>query len=388
LEASPVLRQEVEGVTASEVRLRGGVVIAIHANSFRSIRGRTLLAVVLDEVAFFRDETSALPDVETYRAVLPALATTDGLLVGISTPYRRLGLLAQKHRDHYGVPDDDVLVVQGESRLFNPTLPAATIEAALAADPEAARAEWEAEFRGDLQSFLDDATVDASVVHGRPLELPPRAGHRYRAFVDPSGGRHDAYAICVGHKEGDAFVADVVRGARPPFDPAEVTKEYTKLVKDYHLSQVTGDNFSAEWVVAAFRDHGVAYQRSERSKSQLYLECLPLFARGLMSLPDLPRLLRELRLLERQTHRSGKDTVDHGRRGSDDLANAVCGCAVHAVARGGYDTTLAWIDGVPLGAEATPEDAARAANSWRRLHYARYLATGGGARPPWMGGTR
>jgi hypothetical protein len=41
-------------------------------------------------------------------------------------------------------------------------------------------------------------------------------------------------------------------------------------------------------------------------------------------------LLRELRLLERRTHRSGKDSVDHGRTGHDDFANAVCG-ALHTM---------------------------------------------------------
>src|SRR5262249_20172160 len=110
LQASPILRQEIESVTASEVRLRGDIIISIRSGSFRTVRGRTLLACVLDEVAFLRDETSATPDVETYRAVLPALATTNGMLVGISTPYRRLGLLFQKHRDHYGQDDPDVLV--------------------------------------------------------------------------------------------------------------------------------------------------------------------------------------------------------------------------------------------------------------------------------------
>jgi hypothetical protein len=50
-----------------------------------------------------------------------------------------------------------------------------------------------------------------------------------------------------------------------------------------------------------------------------------LFTRGLVSMPDHQRTLRELRLLERRTHRSGRDTVDHGRAGSDDYANSVCG---------------------------------------------------------------
>ena len=65
-----------------------------------------------------------------------------------------------------------------------------------------------------------------------------------------------------------------------------------------------------------FKDAGIKFVRSEYSKSELYLEALPLFTRGLIAIPDLPPLLKELRLLERQTHRSGKDTVDHGKRGS------------------------------------------------------------------------
>ena len=69
------------------------------------MRVRTLLAAIIDEVAFLRDETSSTPDIETYRALLPALATTGGILIGISTPYRRTGLLHQKHRDYFGVDD-------------------------------------------------------------------------------------------------------------------------------------------------------------------------------------------------------------------------------------------------------------------------------------------
>ena len=45
-------------------------------NSFRTARGQTLLAVVGDEVSYWKDESSAQPDVETYRAVLPSLVAS------------------------------------------------------------------------------------------------------------------------------------------------------------------------------------------------------------------------------------------------------------------------------------------------------------------------
>lgn len=327
LYASPILRREVANVTQNEIVLKNGIVIGVHANSFRTVRGRTLVAVVFDEIAFWRDELSAIPDIETYRAVLPSLATTNGILIGISSPYRKLGLLHQKYRDHFGVDGDEVLVVKGETKLFNPTISDEVIAAQTRDDPTSAASEWGAEFRTDISTFLDDALVDAAVEHGRPLELPPRPHPSfYRAFTDASGGTgHDAYTLAIAHKEGEHYALDVVRGTKGKFDPQQVTAEYAELLKQYRVGSVTGDNYAAQWTAGAWIDCGISYVRSDIPKSQIYLELLPLFTRGLVRLPDHATLLRELRLLERQTHRGGKDSVDHPRGAHDDYANAACG---------------------------------------------------------------
>jgi hypothetical protein len=327
IEASPVLRGELaSNPTQYEIRLRNRVTIATHPNSYRSVRGRSILTAILDEASFFRDEASASPDIETYRAVLPSLIRTNGQLIGISTPYRKVGLLFQKHRDHYGVDDDDVLVVQGSSRTFNPTLSEVDIHRASQADPEAGRSEWDAEFRDDISAFLSEADIDACIDYGRPLELPPQPGIKYCAFVDPSGGRHDAFTLTIAFMEPDhTIVAAVVRAQYPPLDVKATVEEFAELLRDYRLHEVTGDNYSAEWVTTAFKEAGIRYHRSELNKSQLYLEGLPTFTRRTLRLPNHPRLLRELRLLERRTHVGGKDTVDHGRTGSDDSANSLFG---------------------------------------------------------------
>jgi hypothetical protein len=342
LQSSAALRKEIISTTRSEIRLRNNIAIAVHSNSFRTIRGRTLCAAIFDETAFWRDETTAMPDIETYTAVLPSLARTGGMLIGISTPYRKLGLLYQKHRDHFGVDGDDVLVVQGPALTFNSTLDVAAIDAARAMDPAAAGAEWDAIFRSDIGAFLDDELIDRAIDIGRPLELPPRDGVVYWAFVDASGGavNGDAYTIAIGHREGDVFVVDVVRGRNGPFDPQEVTKEYAQLCRDYHISRVTGDNYAAQWVVDAWRKAaGFEYVPSRLPRSEIYLECLPTFTRGLVRLPDHARLVRELRLLERQTHRSGKDAVNHPRNGHDDHANVACG-VIDLITRAARDASM------------------------------------------------
>jgi hypothetical protein len=341
LNASPILKQQIIDTTAEEIRLRGNVVIGIRAANHRTIRGPTLLASIFDECAYWRDETSAVPDIEVHRAVSPALASTNGILIGIGSPYRRVGLMHARFRDYYGKDDPDVLVIRAPTTTFNPTIDLRIIERAKEDDPTAALSEWDAEFRSDLSQFLDDAIIDSAIEYGRPLELPPRDGIRYVAFTDASAGRHDAFALGIAHKEGGQdnarHITDVIRGRKPPFDPATVAAEYAALAKEYRCSKIVGDAFAGEWVARAFKDAGLPYERSTLPKSGLYLESLPLFARGSVSIPDHPILIRELRLLERRTHRSGKDSVDHGSGGSDDHANVLAG-SLHLLTKpSGYD---------------------------------------------------
>jgi hypothetical protein len=326
LTASPILRREIDSITRNEIRLRNGIVIAVHANSFRTSRGRTVVACIFDECSFWRSDDSAIPDAETYSAILPSLSTTNGMLISISSAYRRAGLMYTKWRDHHGQDSDDTLVVRGGSTMFNPTLDQAVIAAQSAADPVAARSEWDSEFRSDLSAFLDDTVIDRAVDYSRPLELPYLDGLFYRAFCDASGGvGKDAYTVAIAHKEGEHYVVDVVRGTKGAFDPQAVTEQYAGLCREYKIFTVTGDAYAAQWVAGAWTKTSVTYVRSDIPKSQIYLEAAPLFARGLVVLPDHQKLLRELRLLERRTHRSGRDTVDHGRNGHDDHSNAVCG---------------------------------------------------------------
>ncbi len=327
LEASPLLRVEIDSITKHEIRLKNGIVIVVHANSFRSVRGRTLCACVADEIAFWRDDSTATPDTETYTAILPSLVTTNGMLIAISSPYRRAGLLYAKHKAYFAVPDPDILFVQGASQTFNPLLSDEAIASQREADPHGALSEWDAQFRDDLVSFLDEQLVEGCVDYSRPLELPPQPGIRYQCFTDASGGAigGDAYTIAIGHRDGDNLIVDVIRGKRGPFDPTALTQDYADLCREYGIRTVVGDHYAASWVETAWRNAQIVYKTSDIPASQLYLESLPSFTRSLASLPPHQTTIRELLLLERSTQRSGKDQVTHPRNCHDDYANSCCG---------------------------------------------------------------
>ena len=326
----PPLRQMVSKWTSSGFELSNDVEVAISTNSFRAgFRGRTgILCSIFDECAFWQDETSSKPDQATYDAVTPGLVTLPGsMLVGISSPYRKAGLLYSKFRKHFGKNDPDVLVIRAPSILLNPTLDRTVIDAKLEDDPAAGSAEWLAQFRDDVAGYIARETAEACVVSGRH-ELPPHPGAvgSYRAFVDPSGGSWESMTLSIVKPEGQGRVVVVaVRERRPPFGPDGVVAEFAELLLTYGIRSVVGDHYAGEWPRERFLVHGIRYEAAAKAKSDLYRDLLPLINSGRVELLDHPRLISQLCGLERRTARSGKDSIDHAPGAHDDLINAVAG---------------------------------------------------------------
>lgn len=347
--STPLLQPMISRETADGLELNNGTEIVIGTNDFRSVRGRSIICAVLDEAAFWRDESSAAPDFETYNAILPGLATLpDAMLVGISSPYRRSGLLFERWRTHYGKADDDVLVIRAPSIVLNPTLSQAMIDAAIERDPDAAAAEWMAEFRSDLADFVSREVVEACVASG-VHEIPPASDVTYSAFVDPSGGSSDSMTLTIGHRSADGIaVLDCVRERRAPFSPESVVEEFAAVLASYRISTVRGDRYAGEWPRERFQVHGIAYEPSELAKNEIYIGFLPMLNSGRCQLLDNPRLVAQLTSLERRTARGGRDSIDHPPGAHDDVANAVAGVLM-GLGGGGFG---GWISFWKANAEA------------------------------------
>jgi hypothetical protein len=201
----------------------------ILTGSFRRIRGLTCVAVLADEVAFWLSDETANPDVEILNAARPALATTQRPLIAISSPYARRGALWDTYSRHYG-PDGDpsILVAHGASRDFNPSLAQSTVDRAMEQDSAAASAEYLAQFRTDVETFISREALEECVAHGL-FERRPEKQHRYVAFVDPSGGSSDSMTLAISHSLGvnpTSQVLDVIRERKPPFSPEALVEEY------------------------------------------------------------------------------------------------------------------------------------------------------------------
>ena len=324
------LRGQIAKEREETIELRNGISIGVKTASFRSVRGYTILAAILEELAFYRSEDSANPDKEILAAIRPALATIpESLLLGISTPYSRNGALWEQFRTYYG-KSGGPLIWKAPTKIMNPTVDRRVIDNALKEDPQAARSEWEAEWREDIEAFITAELVEAVVVPGR-FELPKIEGVDYFGFIDPSGGRQDAFTLGICHREGSGkIVLDVLRERRPPFQPQGVVEEFSDVLRSFKISSIKSDKYAGEWVPEAFRVHEIEVKNADMTASEFYLNFLPLVSNGTVELLDSKRLLAQLTGLERRARSGGKDLVTHYAGGHDDLANAAAGAIVTA----------------------------------------------------------
>ena len=243
LNGVPMLKRLVIRETANEVELSTGASIEVMAGDYRLVRGRTLLAGIVDEAAFLpTSEDSATPDVEIVSALKPGLATVPGSLMLISSsPYARRGQLWKDYRRLWGQAIPDEICWKAASRVMNPSISEAFVQAELEKDPATASAEYLAEFRSDIESYISREAIDAAVVSGR-FELPPSRGRHYVAGLDPAGGAgQDSMTLAIAFRDGDARVLAALREWRPRFSPDAVCEEIATLLKSYGLARCFSD---------------------------------------------------------------------------------------------------------------------------------------------------
>ena len=123
------------------------------------------------------------------------------ILLAASSPYSRRGALWDAHRRYYA-KDGPVLVWQAPTTTMNPTIGQRIVDEALERDASVGASEWLAEFRSDLESYVDRDSgarlhraglsgAGASGEHAvcGVLRSERRAGGQFHPGGRPQGGR-------------------------------------------------------------------------------------------------------------------------------------------------------------------------------------------------------
>jgi len=326
---TPMLEAEVVSEDKEGFLLRNGVRIQILSGDYRTVRGYTLIGCVCDEIAYFglSEEGKIRSDSELVRSLLPGLSTVNGRLLCIGSPYARKGWSYSVYKKNFANDRGSVLVWNCPSRTMNPKLPQSVVDAAIAEDLESAKSEFLGQFRDDICAFLPRDIIEGVVRKGRQ-ELLPRSSVSYTGFCDISGGRSDSGCLAIAHKQDGKAVLDLLKEYRAPYNPSVAIENMSGILKRYGIVRCLGDSYSGEFCTAAFRRHGISYQKANKNKSQIYLEMLPLICSGAVELLDSERLIVQFSNLQRRVRSGGSDAIDHMSGTHDDMCNGASGACV------------------------------------------------------------
>ena len=326
--ASPVLKNKVLKVRKSEIDLDNGITIRCCPCSQISIRGFRVVAAILDEIGFWRDEvTAANPAEDVLNALRPAMATfANHKLLKISTPYRKEGAL---WRDYQERAERDYLVWQLSSVEMNPTIPSDFLERERRRDEESFRREFLGQFTDHVAGWIGCETLEQCVIKSCTQRLPVTDAI-YAAAVDPAF-KGDDFALAIAHRLPDGtivvdYTATWTGTREAPLGYEWVCGEIARILKHYGLNTVAGDQHCAAIIQQEFLKLGIRYEEvtfGAGTRFDLFGNLKHLLIQRKIQILDEPELLRQFRSLEEHKTIRGNIEIRSGYGVKDDLAIAV-----------------------------------------------------------------
>ena len=177
------------------------------------------------------------------------------------------------------------------SRTMNPSLPQSVVDRAIERDPASAAAEFGAQFRTDIEAFVNIEAVRACVSSG-VYERAPIPGVSYCSIR-----RSSRWQRCRQHDDGighidhakQIVIIDAIRERKPPFSPEQVTSNLLPC-----CSNITSPKSLATATPAVFRQSNLASSACSMnrvpSRADLYVDLLPMINSCSIALLDNAKL--------------------------------------------------------------------------------------------------
>ena len=196
-------------------------------------------------------------------------------------------------------------------------------------DEEKFRREFLAEFTDQIAAWVVPDVLEPCIVRGR-TELPRVENAAYVVAVDPAF-KHNDFALAVLHKtaDGPVVVDRVARWAgtkKAPLGFEWVCEEIARIVNEYGIREVLGDQYCAAIIKQYFDKLGIHYHEytfGAHTRADLFGNLRHLLVQRKIELLDEPVLLRQLRALEERHTPNGNIDIRPSYSQKDDVAVAV-----------------------------------------------------------------
>jgi hypothetical protein len=346
---SPILRRALVGdPTKDSFLLRRQdkklvrFTVAAASRGGKGGRSRTLASAAMDESGFFYDELSgAINDADIYRPLLQRVELGGQVWI-VSTPWLAdTGLLESLVAKNFGT-HQNALVCVGGTRAFNPNWdPTGEVERDLReVDPVAASREIDGiPLDASHNAFFDMGAIRQAADGSISLPAPRRTGKTYRAGCDWGFRRHSS-AIVVVERAGNRHRVVAVEELRPspghPLRPSAVVEHFVRVASDYGLTSLSSDRHNSESNRESLENAGFSQSfvpDGSDGKERTHLYARKLLHEGMLSLPDHPRLLGQLRSIVSRPKPGGGLSItspDSLSGGHGDIASALI-CALWAL---------------------------------------------------------
>lgn len=350
--------QEVTRETAFEIEISNGCVFQAIPASARASRGKAVVAIIQDELAFSIEGDANRGAEAMYNALSPSIAQfgRHGKIIELSSPWLTDGLFYEHFKQAESNEFPGMQALQIPTWEINVNLPWGCdfLENARKKDEESFWVEFGAQFAKSQSSLLASEIVDASVNKDRDIMVPMREYMgTYILALDPARGGvgRDDYTACIVHYEGERLVVDKFHAFEPDFEIAGKKEVNIAKVEDwikehhriYEFQSIVLDQFNSSATIQSLsKDFPICELAwSVSTKMKAFSKMKELFNAGLIEMYPHKKAVLQLKNLSVIYRQSGQWAVTGGKEtGVDDYAFALAGAILEA----SKDNDIDWLN--------------------------------------------
>jgi hypothetical protein len=393
--SQPALERLVVSDTTELIQLRRPDGRSVRIEAFAAtrggsaMRGRTILAFLMDEAEFFTSNDSqggggrdyAVNDRDIFRALKPRLVPAGkGML--ISTPWPVETLMGEMFDENYGkcltavAIKAPTILVRGDDPDVRQM-----VEDELAKDPENARRELFCEVDGLTGGeFFDRGALVASITDADHWPIPHNPFLPVAVGCD-LGFTRDSSAIAVVQFDGKKYITVYLEEMKPkpgkPLKPGTVVRRFAEVCRLYKANGVIADAHYRATLHEHLEDSGLSIWDAPNNPSEAFVRTRTVLHEGKVTIPRVDigkRMLQQAKLVASRASPGGKLTIKIPRRvglAHGDIVSAWV-LAVHRLA---YATPEARVDSYDPGTDEWARESQRRLVDWQTKQQAQYLKT-------------
>jgi hypothetical protein len=260
------------------------------------------------------DEGSVVNFDEQRNAVLGRLLP-GAQLVGMGAPWAPRGAAYQIHKDYFGTPREDLVVVCPPTKWMNPAYWTKERIEKLRRSPKGEhvyKTDYLGLFAAPGSGFLSPIELATVTRKGGPLKLEHREGVQYFAAMDPAFRRNAWTLVITGREylEDGRFRIDVVFAKQwipkhdAPLKPKEILKQIAVELAGYGLTEVQTDGWRSEELASIGQDAGISValfdgERTQEAEVRMFDAFRLRVLEQTTSLPDDPEFLGDLQAVRK-----------------------------------------------------------------------------------------